>query len=467
MPSARLVIWNDGDCKRIHEATLTLLAETGIEVRYGAAREVLRSGGATVENTRVRFGPEMVEAALQSAPKSWLVKPRGGPTSPLVLDARHSYFGTGSDILYICDPDTHERRRVVRADIEGQAALCEKLPNIDFVMSMGLPADVPQVIDDVAQVEAMLRGTRKPLLVAPRDGHVVRHLKEMCAVAGEAGSFGIYAMPSPPLMFDEDGASKVIACAELDVPLVWAPAPNAGTTAPASVVACIVVGNAETLGGLVLHQLVKPGAPFVWGAGVGALNMRTMVDAYSTAACFQGHQAQTDLARWYNLPSFAYAGHSDSKTLDQQWSAEAAITGLLGALSRATLLHDVGYLESGLQSSYESIVFGDHIVSYARAFMGELAVTDETTALDEIMAVGPGGNHLARSYTRRHFREIWQSELFDTSVFDRWQSGGEQTLLDRVRERVAALRAEPRAFELDAAASEQLDDILAEVETSR
>ena len=161
-------------------------------------------------------------------------------------------------MLYVCDPETRERRRVRRADVEGMAALCEKLPNIDFVMSMGLPEDVPQAIDDLVQVDAMLRGTRKPLLVAPRDGHILPQMQEMAALAGEADSFGIYAMPVPPLLFDEDGASKVIACAELGIPLIWAPAPNAGTTAPASVAAVIVVANAEVLAGLVLSQAVKP-----------------------------------------------------------------------------------------------------------------------------------------------------------------------------------------------------------------
>ena len=121
------------------------------------------------------------------------------------------------------------------------AALCERLPHIDFVMSMGLPGDVPQAIDDLAQVDAMVRGTRKPLLVAPRDGHILGRMKEMAALAGEVDSFGIYAMPVPPLMFDEDGASKIIACARLGVPLIWAPAANAGTTAPASITSVIVV----------------------------------------------------------------------------------------------------------------------------------------------------------------------------------------------------------------------------------
>jgi trimethylamine--corrinoid protein Co-methyltransferase len=465
--NARLVIWEDDACRRVHQATLEVLAETGIDVRYAPAVEVFDRAGASVDGTRVRIPAELVEAAIKSAPRGWLLKPRGGETAPLELDAQHSYCGPGSDILYICDPDTRERRRVRKADVEGQAALCEKLPNIDFVMSMGLPEDVPQVVDDLAQVDAMLRGTRKPLLVASRNGHILGRMKEMCAVAGEADSFGIYAMPVPPLMFDEDGASKVMACAELDIPLIWAPAPNAGTTAPASIVSVIVVANAETLAGLVLNQAVKPGAPFVWGVGVGAMNMRTMNEVYASAGPVQGYQAQTDLARWYDLPSFSYAAHSDSKSLDGQWSAEAAITTVTGLLSRATLLHDVGYLEAGLQSSYESIVFGDELIGYAKAFMSELTVDDESLALDEIKAVGPGGSHLARPFTRKHYREIWQSELFDTSRHAHWVEEGSPTLLDRLVARVAALCAEPRAFELSAEVKTELDRILAEVEAHR
>ena len=467
MNEARLMIWDDAACRRVHEATLEVLAETGVEVKYAPAVRVFAGAGAKVDGTRVRIPAELVEAAIKSAPRDCTIKPRGGDTEPLILDAHHSYCGTGSDVLYVCDPDTRERRRVRRADVEGMAALCEKLPNLDFVMSMGLPEDAPQAIDDLVQVDAMMRGTRRPLLVAPRDGHILGRIKEMAAFAGEADSFGIYAMPVPPLLFDEDGASKVIACAELDVPLIWAPAPNAGTTAPASITSVIVVANAETLAGLVLSQAVKPGAPFVWGVGVGAMNMRTMNEVYASAGPLQGYQAQTDLARWYDLPSFSYAGHTDSKTLDEQWGVESALTTITGMLSRATLLHDVGYLEAGLQASYESILLGDELIGFSKAFMSELRVDDEALALEEIKAVGPGGSHLARPYTRKHFRGIWQSDLLDTTRHDAWQTGGSLTLLDRLKARVAALRAEPRAFDLSDAAKFGLDNILAEVEAQR
>ena len=145
MNAARLTIWDDDACRRVHEATLEVLAETGIEVRYAPAAEVFAKAGAQVDGTRVRIPAELVEAAIRSAPRDWTIKPRGGDTEPVVLDAAHTYCGTGSDVLYVCDPETRERRRVRRADVEGMAALCEKLPNIDFVMSMGLPEDAPQV----------------------------------------------------------------------------------------------------------------------------------------------------------------------------------------------------------------------------------------------------------------------------------------------------------------------------------
>ena len=97
---------------------------------------------------------------------------------------------------------------------------------------------------------------------------------------------------------------------------------------------------------------------------------------------------------------------------------------MLGALSRATLLHDVGYLESGLQSSYDTIVLGDELVGYARALLVEVGVDDEALALNEIDAVGPGGSHLGRGYTRRHHRETWAPRLFDRATHDRWAAAG-------------------------------------------
>jgi len=170
----------------------------------------------------------------------------------------------------------------------------------------------------------------------------LRLIREMAAICGEESSFAVLAMPSPPLQHDADALSKVVACAELQIPLVYAPGPCAGTTSPRSITATVLVANAEILSGLVLHQYVHPAAPFVYGAGGGAMDMRTGRDPYTAPEVCLALQACCDLARFYNLPSYSFLGLTQSDKLDEQWSSEAALSTLLGMLSRATLLHDVG-----------------------------------------------------------------------------------------------------------------------------
>ena len=121
---------------------------------------------------------------------------------------------------------------------------------------------------------------------------------------------------------------------------------------------------------------------------------------------------------------------------------------MLGALSRATLLHDVGYLEAGLQSSAAGIVLGDEIAGFARAFLKDVATDDEALAVEEINAVGPGGNHLARPYTRTHHRGFWHPSLIDQTVYDRWHAAGATTLRERLDARTIELRAVPRTHVL-------------------
>ena len=454
MSPAGVTVWGEEACRRVHDATLRVLAGTGVQVNHERARRVLAAAGAHVDGDRVRLSRDLVEEALLSAPRDAALPSRDGSVLRLRPGAQH--YGTGPDCLYVHEPGVG-RRRARLADVRELAALCESLPNVDFVMSMGLPEDADPVSDDLAQFAAMLEGTAKPIIMStPREGDRLRVMHAMAAACGEAGSFACLTMSSPPLKHDHEALDKLMTCAELAIPLVLAPAPGAGTTAPASIAATVIVCNAEVLSGLVLHQLIAPGAPFVYGTGVSVMNMRTAVDVYCAPEVFLGNQASCDLARFYDLPSWHYAACSDAKLFDGQLAAEYALTTLLGGLSGATLLHDVGYLESGLQASLDTIVLGDELIGYARAFLRDVPVDDEALALEEIMAVGPGGNHLARPYTRRHFREFWRPELLDQSVYDRWRTEGATTLAERIRARVEAFRASPRPSVLSPQAEEDL-----------
>jgi trimethylamine--corrinoid protein Co-methyltransferase len=441
-------VWQASETADVAEATLDVLRICGVEVRHPKALALLAAAGAQVEGTRVRFPAELVKSALDTAPAHVTVRARGSAL-PLELGRGLSYFGTGPDCLYVTPSAEESRRRAVVADVLAMAELCQRLPHIDFVMSMGLPEDTPTETADLVQFAAMLTGTEKPLVISsPRGGAPLRVMRQMAEMSGDVGSFACLVMSSPPLQIDGETAEKLMVCAELDIPVILAPAPAAGTTAPATIPATVLVGNAEVMAGLVVNQLARRGAPFVYGVGAGVMDMRTTVDAYCRPEHFLGNHAACDLGRAYGLPTWSYAGVSDSKIFDGQWALEAAITTLLGGLSRADLLHDVGYMESGMQSSFETIVLGNELVGYVKRLYAGVPTDDEALALEEIRAVGPGGNHLARRYTRDHRRDFWVSDLFDHSVHDRWEAGGSSTLRMRVGQRTRELLETPREFEL-------------------
>jgi trimethylamine--corrinoid protein Co-methyltransferase len=458
MTHSRLAAWDQHSCERVHEATLAVLADPGVDVHHERARELLAEAGAQVDGVRVRFDAGLVERALASAPRSFLLTSRGGHDDLTVEDGR-VFFGTGGDCLYTHDFDTGERRRAVLADVGAFAALTEQLADLDFVMSMALPQDVPETAIDVTVVAAMLRATRKPLMVcatcAPETLAELRRMAELC---GAPDSLSIYAMPSPPLKIGDGAAGRIIACAELGLPLVWASGPGPGVSAPCSRAGMVVAGNADVLAGLVLHQLVSPGAPFVFGGLHTGLNMRTAAMTYSGPEVMAQQQASVELGHFYGLPSFTFGGCSDSKTLDAQWAAETAVTLALAALSGGTLLHDVGYVEASFQGSHESIILGDELARYVRAYLEGVPLDDLDFVVDEIRAVGPGGTHLPRPYTRARHRQLWQPTVIDQWMHDHWEASGKTTLLDRLHERAREMSAYPPAFALP-------DDVLDELDT--
>jgi len=248
VPRAELRVWHDAACRKVHDATCRVLAETGVEVRHPRALELLRQAGAGVCDTRARLPRALVARAVASAPRSFLLRGRApdGSLDRELTDGR-TWYGTGPDCLYVADLDDG-RRRARLADVERYASLADKLPNIDFVMSMGLPEDADAERVDLAQLAAMLAGTRKPIVVSsPFGGDPLRVMVEMAAAAGQAGSLACLTMSSPPLQLDETCLDKLLVCGELEVPVVLAPSPSAGSTAPASLSAIVVVANAEVL----------------------------------------------------------------------------------------------------------------------------------------------------------------------------------------------------------------------------
>jgi trimethylamine--corrinoid protein Co-methyltransferase len=421
--------------QRLHRGGLDILERVGVEVRDDRALALLAGAGAQVEGSRARLPAALVEQAVATVPGSFTLPGRAGDGGlDVTVGPGSGLYGPGTDTLYFRDTTSGERRRAVLADVEAIAAACELLPNIDFVMSGVLPADAPLDRVDLAQFAAMLRGTRKPLVISSATaGETLPTMLEMAGLAGRRESFAVLGMTNPPLILDGSCLGKARASAAAGVPFICGPGDNLGATAPVTVAGAVAVGHAETLAVLVLHQLEAPGAPFVYGVGAGnTFDMRTLVDVWMSPEGLLADAASCQLAARLGLPSWSYAGSCDAKTLDGQLAAELAVTTLVAAQTGASMYHDLGEYEAAAQNSVESLVLGDALVDLARRLLAGVTVDEESLQLDDIEAVGPGGSFLGRPYTRRHHRDTWRSELFDTSTYDLWTGAGARSFEERL-----------------------------------
>ncbi len=222
-----------------------------------------------------------------------------------------------------------------------------------------------------------------------------------------------------------------------------------------------VSANCDILCGLVVHQLANPGAPFIYGVGVSAMDMRSTIDSYGAPEHHLGDVVNAQVAQYYGLPTWGYAADTDSKIVDLQAALELFGATIMGFLSRCNLLHDVGYLESGLTASCESIVLGNEVVEFARRLLQDVVVDEESLAVEAIKRVGPGGTFLTEDHTLAHFREFWHSPLIDRRRYDKWVSAGRQTMLDRVRARAEEILSSHQPVALDESMTQTIDEFIA------
>ena len=243
------------------------------------------------------------------------------------------------------DPRTDERRRAVLADIADFARVCDALPSIDFIMCMGIASDVDRPTAELHHALAMLRNTTKPFVFTALDLAAAQKLTAMFdVVAGGREALRerpfalMYNEPVSPLGFARDNMEKLLFAAEMGVPSVFMSGLLCGGTAPVTPAGGLVLGNAESLAGVLIAQLKRKGAPVVSGGGILGMDMRTMAPSYSTPEFMLTMAAMAELAQYYGLPAWGYAGCSDAKTFDAQAAADTAEWVLMAALSGSNLV---------------------------------------------------------------------------------------------------------------------------------
>lgn len=442
----RLQVLSVDQVEAIYYSALRVLEETGVRVYDEEGVQVAYSGGAIVQDTTedsslVKIPAWMVDRARATLPKKVdLVGPNR--KYRMELFKNQIYFGTGSDTPYTLDPYTGERRRTLYKDVKNAARIAEALPNLDFFMSLGITQDTAVGTYDRWQYLAMLEGTNKPVNVTAVDLEGVRDQLEMAYIRlggkeewKKGACFSLYIEPVSPLSHSKEVVQKLLFASDNDIPFVYTPCPMAGGTAPTPLAGLLVQSLTESLFGIVVSQLRKPGARVIIGGLLSNMDMATTIMAYGSPEMALLSAGYTDITKWLEVPMYETAGCTDSKLFDEQAAMEATINIATAALIGGNMIHDVGYAESGLTSSMELMVASDEIIDMVKHILGGIPVFDDTVALGVMDTVGPGGSYLGQA----HGPDLWRPKLLDRLSREAWEKTGKKSHGQRVHERVVEI----------------------------
>ena len=322
----RLNMLTREQCEIIHRASLEILRRTGVRVYHNDALALLRDTDAVItDENLVHLPAGLVEWALKQAPSRVVLCKRGSSEVVAPLEGKTVNFGPGSDCPNYLDPRSGERHPFTAADVVDCLHVCDALPEIVFVMSMGIPSDLGAANVYRQQYALMLEHTTKPAVFVCDDRADCEAIAAMAAAA--AGGMEqlrlnptllLYSEPTTPLQHSETATGKLLYMAEQGLPIVHSPAPMMGGSAPVTLAGGLALGNAEVLSSLVIHQLQQPGAPFVYGSGLHHIDMKTTISVYGAPEFQLARVAVAEMGRFYRLPTVGDAGPPDSAARDAQ-----------------------------------------------------------------------------------------------------------------------------------------------------
>ena len=416
-------ILSDSQLEEMHYATLQVLERTGVTVECEEAINLLADAGADIsEPKRVKIPSHIVEQAISTAAKSFVLYTREGEAAITLDGTKKSHFGAISDYKDYLDPRSKQRRPCNVEDVVDIVRICDALPNMEWMYTIGAFPTLPGTLAEKLAFLHSVLNTSKPVACnVAKYQDLIEVLRVGAIVAGgenelQARPFviGVSAVISP-LVLNEDALRKSLFCAEKGIPNILACGPMAGATAPATFAGALVIANAEILGQLVISQLKKPGAPCIFGAVVTIMDMKTTIFSYGAPELSLIVAGLTEMSRFYKLPMFGTAGCTDAQIVGAQAGAEITTQVLLSALSGADFVHDVGIIHHSSMISPELIVLTDEVIEMVKTIMNGIEINDTTLPINLIDSVGPGGNYLTEDHTLKNFRNFWVPTVFDRS----------------------------------------------------
>jgi trimethylamine---corrinoid protein Co-methyltransferase len=465
-----LKVLSEDEIQRIYRASLAILEDPGIVSESDLFLDIFEKGGAKVdrEGRTIRLPAGMIEAALKSAPSSFVLYGRNDPAMDLLLETGHVYYGMGgTSEPQFWDYEQWKPRSPTKADMVSSTQVGHALQNIDFVQTICMSGDMPTNQVFFHDFDAIFRNTTKPTVINILERPFTQSLLAMSAAASggedilrkKPSVMGIVT-PITPLKVAVMNEG-IIDAVEAGVPILYSPGLLMGATSPATVAGSLVLANAEVLFGLVLTQLIKPGAPIVLKPDTDVFDMKTTQCTYGSPEQDLGKIGMIQLARFYNLPIYGLGGGVEGKVPDAEAGSEAMMGMLLNGLAGMTLSQSLGTLAWGLYGSQEMVVICDEIVHMVKRILAGISVTEETLAVDLIRKVGAGGDYLQQDHTFQFFRkELFFPKLFRRQTIEQWMDSGGNMIQEVAHARVKEILSSAQPVDLPPGVDSELERAL-------
>jgi trimethylamine--corrinoid protein Co-methyltransferase len=370
------------------------------------------------------------------------------------------------------DRENMRMRRPSSEDFADFVRLTDALEYIHAQSTAMVISDVPDWVVDRFRLYLILKNSLKPIVAGAFTIEGVSDMKHMLeiVIGGEKAlekspRLLMDVCPSPPLKWSNMTSQNLMDSAKFNIPIEIIPAPQLGSTGPATMAGLLVQHNAEFLSGLVMAQLVNVGVPIIYSGSPSVMDMRYGTGCVGNIEVSMLAAAYAQMARSYNIPSGAYLGISETKTVDAQTGLESAIGLIIGTLANINCITGPGMLGFENCQSFEKLVIDNEICGMALRMKRTTIVDDETIAFDLMKKVGPGGNFLSEKHTLKWFQieEHISSPVIDKISKSKWKKLGAKDTLKRAREHVDKMLAQNHRKSLPADIEKELDSFMKEI----
>jgi trimethylamine--corrinoid protein Co-methyltransferase len=460
-------VMTDPQIEAMHQASLRVLAETGILLNNPEAVEIFTSSGAKVVEDRVLLPEWLVEREVPKATTQVRLRGRNGTIKTLGDHTLHWHnLGGARDIF---DARSGTQRKATLSDLQDCTRLLDALEGVTTITPFFTPQDVPGHLMSLAMYRHALPNTTKPLQgPGVQTAREVQFAVRMASVVGPpAEVFSLSVSPVSPLNFPNDCAASIIEIARNGIPFAPLPCPTAGTTAPFSIAGAVVQQNAELLASIVLAQLVQPGLPIVYCGRLAMMEPRTGISVWGGVELGLASAATVQMGHRYGLPVNVYGFSTNSHVLDIQNGFERSLNAIIPALAGADELSGIGEMEAGVMGSFAQIVCDNEISASVRRLLKGFEINDDSMAVDVISsAMRETHNFLGQKHTMRYLRsgEVLLTTLAERGTWETWEKNNRSGMAERAQAQAETIIKNHQVEPLTTLQELELDEIMKEAD---